>query len=439
MLKNMKIGTRLAFAVSILAVVGILLLSSVFVWRTFGLIDTAEERELDNVHRALQAQIEADAHMAEGFSALIANLPPAQEHFADRDREALADLLQGTYDTIADPYGLYQFQFHEPPATSFYRFHRPDRYGDDLSDVRHTIVATNEDETPVRGLEGGPLGIGIRGVSPVHSPEGAHSGAVEFGMDLGQVFVERFAEEFGVEVTLFALDDNRFTSLASTIGGESLIGQDALHTAWDGDMPRDTVERNGTPMATQARMIRDFSGEPIAVVEIGMDRSFYAASMRNTVVQSAGVAVLGILIGVGVALWLAHGIVRPIRATVQHMNEIAQGDGDLTRHLDDSGRDEMSDLATAFNQFVDKIRKLVRETAEATSQIAAASEQMATIARQTSDGTRRQQDDTTQVATAMNEMTSTVAEIARTTQEAADLAHGTASKAEDGRQVVHGS
>ncbi|RLK48836.1 methyl-accepting chemotaxis sensory transducer [Alkalispirillum mobile] len=439
MLKNLKIGQRLAISVSVLVLVGILVLVALFIWRTGELIDRAEQRELNYVYQAMHAELDDHALMAESYSAMVAHIPQVRAAFARGDRDYLVGMLQPMYDATAEPYGLAQFQFHEPPATSFFRFHRPDRYGDDLSDMRQTIVQANESVSTIRGLEGGVAGIGIRGVSPVRDLDDDHVGAVEFGLGLDQGFVDRFAEEFGVEMSIFARDGENFEVLASTLSGQSLVSQRMLRHAWDGDEARGEAEREGVPYATEARVIHDFSGEPIAVVEIGMDRSFYAAAMRNTMVQSGGIALIGILIGIGVALWLARGIVRPIRQTVDHMNEIAEGDGDLTRHLDDSGRDEMSDLATAFNRFVDKIRKLVGETAEATSQIAAASEQMATIARQTSDGTRRQQDDTTQVATAMNEMTSTVAEIARTTQEAADLAHGTASKAEDGRQVVHGS
>ncbi|ABI56450.1 methyl-accepting chemotaxis protein [Alkalilimnicola ehrlichii MLHE-1] len=439
MLNNLKISSRLTLSVATLTVVGVALFSALFIWRTGALVEQAEQRELDHVYRALETEIADDARMAESYASLMAHIPQVRAAFARRDRDYLVNMLQPMYDANAEAYGLFQFQFHEPPATSFFRFHRPDRYGDDLSEVRKTIVTANEAATTVRGLEGGVLGIGIRGVSPVADLDGNHVGAVEFGIDLGQQFVDRFAEEFGVELSIYTRQEDGFQVLASTLRGQSLVSQGMLHRAWTGDEARGDTERNGVPYATEARPIHDFSGDRIAVVEIGMDRSFYAATLRNTALQAGGIALIGILVGLAVAFWLARGIVRPIRATVGHLNDIAQGDGDLTRHLDDSGRDEMAELATAFNRFVDKIRKLVRETAEATTQIAAASEQMATIARQTQDGTQRQQDDTTQVATAMNEMTSTVAEIARTTQEAADLAHGTASKAEDGRQVVHGS
>ena len=72
-----------------------------------------------------------------------------------------------------------QFQFHLPNCESFLRFHRPAKFGDNLSDIRYSVVKANRELTPVTGFEGGGLGNGFRFVFPIIS-QGKHLGSVEF-------------------------------------------------------------------------------------------------------------------------------------------------------------------------------------------------------------------------------------------------------------------
>ena len=49
-------------------------------------------------------------------------------------------------------------------------------------------------------------------------------------------------------------------------------------------------------------------------------------------------------------------MVRPIERMAENLNDIAQGEGDLTLRLQVSGHDEIAQLGNSFNQFVDKLR-----------------------------------------------------------------------------------
>src|SRR5690606_3172496 len=92
--------------------------------------------------------------------------------------------------------------------TSWLRVHRPEKFGDDLSGFRSTVVATNQTGKPVSGLEFGVEGLGIRGISPVLA-QGRPLGSVEFGMSFGQPFFELFKQKYGVEIGLYLIDGNR--------------------------------------------------------------------------------------------------------------------------------------------------------------------------------------------------------------------------------------
>ncbi len=147
--------------------------------------------------------------------------------------------------------------------------------------------------------------------------------------------------------------------------------------------------------------------------------------------------VLGLIVGVGGAVLITMLISRPLKATVDAMTDIAEGEGDLTRRLEVVGKDEIAQLSLAFNKFVDKIQTTIKQVANSTSQLAAASEQMSVVSNEASSGVQRQRAETEQVATAMNEMTATVQEVARHAESAAESAGEADAQAQNGRQVVN--
>ncbi|HKJ10197.1 MAG TPA: methyl-accepting chemotaxis protein [Gammaproteobacteria bacterium] len=164
-----------------------------------------------------------------------------------------------------------------------------------------------------------------------------------------------------------------------------------------------------------------------------------ARLMANTTAiehYSMGVGLLALLVGLALAAAISRGVARGLANTVRRMRDIAEGDGDLTRELDDSGKDEIAALAGAFNGFVRKLRNLVTSGQASATQLAAAAEQLSTIAVQSREGIQNQHAETDSVATAVNEMAATVQEVARNTADAAGVARSADAEASDGRQAV---
>ncbi len=176
---------------------------------------------------------------------------------------------------------------------------------------------------------------------------------------------------------------------------------------------------------------------------IKAQRTHYIAA-RNASFARAGrdfnwsvvVGGIAIVLGVLMVLLVTLAITRGLRTTIVALTDIAEGEGDLTRHLEVNGRDEVAQLAGAFNRFVSKIRDLVGEVAHSTLQINAASERMAEITEITHHGVQQQQSETEQVATAMNQMTATVQEVAHHANEAADATTHANQEATTGRGEV---
>ncbi len=147
-----------------------------------------------------------------------------------------------------------------------------------------------------------------------------------------------------------------------------------------------------------------------------------------------GATLLILLIATG---WLvATGITRNIKQVSGNLQEIASGEGDLTRRLKAGSQDEIGQLAEHFNTFMDKLQDIIQELIEHSDRIGVSAQEVAGIARQSHDGMERQRAETDQVATASNEMAATVSEVAHSAEQAAEAANAASSAASNGNAVV---
>lgn len=436
MLRRFKISVRLLAGVALLMVVTVGLILPVGLKGLAEVSNRAENRQLQDLFFALQSAVEQEGHRAQALSQAVASIPEVQQAFAERDRERLSELTLPLFETMAETYGIDQFQFHTPPATSFLRLHRPDRHGDDLSEIRQTVVETNRTRRPVSGLETGVFGLGVRGVVPVFH-DGDPVGSVEFGMSFGEPFFQGFTERYGALAALYLRGGEQgFRRFAGTIGGDRRLSDAEMTAVLAGEVVSRTLVHEGQAVAMYAGRVLDFAGTPIGILELMVDRSDYVAAQRMATFGIVGIGIVLLLAGLGAAWWLARDLVGPLRSTVLRLNDIASGEGNLTHRLPVEGKDELADLAVSFNAFVATIQDLVKQVAAATAQLAAASEQLSATSLETTQEVRRQQSETDQVATAMNEMTATVQDVARSASEAARSAQQTDEQASAGKDVV---
>ncbi|MEN0107673.1 MAG: methyl-accepting chemotaxis protein, partial [Pseudomonas sp.] len=132
--------------------------------------------------------------------------------------------------------------------------------------------------------------------------------------------------------------------------------------------------------------------------------------------DTLGMLVVGLLIaGVGlVVIWfVGYGIARPLKQMVLMLDDIAKGDGDLTKRLQVDRADELGQIANGFNTFLNKLQNMIRDVVGSVQKVSDSSENTADIAIRTNEGVQRQMVEIDQVATAVHEMTATAQDVAR--------------------------
>lgn len=289
------------------------------------LIQDAERSALDAHMKSISNSIAMESKNAETMSALVAGIPLVREKFDTADRKALSELFLPGFKLLQESYGVEQFQFLRPPATSLFRVHKPEKSGDDLSLIRHTVVATNSTRKPTRGLEYGVAGLGVRGMVPV-SYAGRHVGVIEFGMSFGQSFFDTFKANNGVDAAMHMQEGKGFKTLGSTIGKEPLLPLETLNKALAGEPQLEHRNLKGVPYAIYAAAVKDFSGKPIGVVEIAMNSSSYQSAMNAARRNGILLGLLALGIGTGIAFFAARHLVGQVSNVLMAVNRVAEGD-----------------------------------------------------------------------------------------------------------------
>ena len=140
---------------------------------------------------------------------------------------------------------------------------------------------------------------------------------------------------------------------------------------------------------------------------------------RNSAIIFSLVSIVVVVLVTGVVL---RKLLEPVRTITDAMEDIAQGDGDLTQRIKVKSQDEFGMLAKNFNLFVDKLQHLVKDIDGSVEQMASSVQEVSAIAGESSKEAEMQQQETDLVATAVTEMSAAAQEIAGNASQAAEAA-----------------
>ncbi|VVP80372.1 Methyl-accepting chemotaxis protein McpP [Pseudomonas fluorescens] len=172
----------------------------------------------------------------------------------------------------------------------------------------------------------------------------------------------------------------------------------------------------------------------VAEVRADVDARVHSLMYSIAIIASVLVGMIGAL-----ALLLVRRSLRPLTLIRTHLDQIAAGEGDLTRRLPLVSRDELGQLAGSFNAFIEKIHGLVSQIVAMSEQLNGSVSHVAEQSRHIDRAMDKQRQETDQVAAAINEMSSAAQEVSASAQNAADAAVETDRQSRHARQIVNGS
>jgi methyl-accepting chemotaxis protein len=459
MFRLRSIAARLILAISLTVAAACAILGTFSILQQRALTRLALDQQLKLQYDSVIAAIDYEGRATLAVSAVIAALPPVGDAIARGDREGLAALLGGPMQALIAQ-GIPLITFQTPPAQVFYRVHAPKVFGDDISGRRKTVVEAIKTGKPIVGVEPGREALSIFGMTPI-AREGKTLANADIGAAFGKEFVDRAKKRFGIDLAVHSFDGKEFKKLSSTFGDTVVATPEELKSVFNGAALQRDATLGGHPAAVYVGQIRNYAGQPVAVLEVIKDTTEYeaaaASSQRNLILGTAAILAGAVLL----AFLLGRGLSRPLAAITAVMNRLSSGDTDVTIPGGDR-KDELGTMAQAVDVFRRSMMeagtmRAAQEAAkhEAEREKKALQRQMAdrfeadvksvvsAVAKATQDMQRVAGEITTSVngtseravaaAAASEEASASVGTVAAATEELAS------SVAEIGRQVTHSS
>lgn len=171
-----------------------------------------------------------------------------------------------------------------------------------------------------------------------------------------------------------------------------------------------------------------------------------SSKVTGNIITMLVVAGAVFVLTITLCLLIVFGIVGSLKSMVLSFKDIAEGEGDLTKRIQSSGKDEISELAKWFNTFIEHLQQIIvsisrntssvndhsqnlssiaaslsqnaNETSDKSDSVAASAEEMSTNMNSVASAMEQSSTNTSMVASAAEEMTATINEIAKNAEEA---------------------
>jgi methyl-accepting chemotaxis protein len=185
-----------------------------------------------------------------------------------------------------------------------------------------------------------------------------------------------------------------------------------------------------------------FVGTGVYIDDVEQEAAIFKSDIDNTIAtwttrQVGAVALYMGLFIVPLSIFMIRmGISKPLRNVTDRLRDIAEGEGDLTKRVEITSRDEIGELAKWFNTFVEKLHDAIAEVARNASEVASAATEIAASAEEMAAGISEQVAQTDQVSTAVEQMSASITEVAQKSAGASTAVEDSSKQADDGRGVV---
>ena len=173
-----------------------------------------------------------------------------------------------------------------------------------------------------------------------------------------------------------------------------------------------------------------------AVALLESDR-IVAANTRQMVFMLCLVALGCMVLSVPMAFFVAGKMVKPISEIVHRLKDMAQGEGDLTKRLDVRSKDEIGQVASWFNVFIEKIHEMIKDISGNTSQLHTVSEDLAGISKVMDSGSDQTATKTNMVEAAINQMSTDMSSVADAMGEASNNINMVAASTEQMSMTIN--
>jgi methyl-accepting chemotaxis protein len=222
------------------------------------------------------------------------------------------------------------------------------------------------------------------------------------------------------------------------------------------DKPDSISEAKQAAIGALARDSKDLEGG-LATLRENVSKAF-SAELDTVTVWSQRQINFGLLViliavtagGTFASFVIDRQIVKPLQELALRLKDIAEGEGDLTRRVDATSKDEIGEVAKWFNTFIEKLQMVFTNVGSNTEVVTASSQRMSEVSQtltanaqetsaqagQVTDAAKHVNENLQTVSTGTQEMATSIKDIARHASEAAQVASEAVKIAEQANSAI---
>jgi len=290
------------------------------------------------------------------------------------------------------PFKNIKIHIHTKDLKSFLRHWSPKKHGDDLSGFRHTIVKVKETKKPLVAIELGRAGMVIRGIAPIIKGD-EYLGSVEFMQGFNSI-VKAAKDDINAQV-LVLMDKTQLKT--ATLLKESPAAKDSVlaQRKTDTDMNffneiknldlsvyKESFKTENYFIVKQE--LKDFKGNRVGEILVGEKIEHVEQAINQAEEGMIQQIIIMILIDLFIVIMLIFVMSKMVSAPLKDLKskaeELASGEGDLTKQIEIKSKDEIGQTSEQFNHFVNKVRDIITLAKSSSNENASVSNELSSTA-----------------------------------------------------------
>ncbi|BFM07199.1 methyl-accepting chemotaxis protein [Halioxenophilus aromaticivorans] len=195
-------------------------------------------------------------------------------------------------------------------------------------------------------------------------------------------------------------------------------------------------------LAEEKTRLNERSAEQLRAIKVSALESFNETIQRVSDDQQSNLT-LGIIIGlitVSALMFFGISIALMVTKSVQRVSrslqDIAEGEGDLTRRIRQTSNDEIGELVRWFNVFVEKLHSTIGEVVRVIPPLSEVAQDLNAVSSETAQASQHQSQNANVVSAAMDDMLGSVNNVAGNAGSAAQAANDADKEAKEGLTIV---
>ena len=387
-MNNMKISVKIFIASSVIAILLITITSVMMLTKLTDIEKNVISDEMSKIRTLLGIEIQSKKNVGLTNAISISSNESLFSALETNNRALAIDVLTSVNENFKTNTGFKNFKIHihTKDTKSFVRAWKLDKFGDDLSSFRDTLLNVKKTKKPFTSFEAGRVGLVLRGITPMMK-DGEYYGSLEFIQGLNSI-AKKFEKE-GLHVLL--LMDESLTSIATkakdspSIGNYKLsqkfVNEDYLRASKSLDFKAllESKNINHEKYYYTYDYVKDFNGKVLGIFLIAKDASIveYATGAAKSIIYNSIFSMIAIIIVLSlIVFFIMNKLVFKRIKDLQEIMETSSANNDLLVTIDVDSNDEIGQIRKSFNILMKSILSLIIESKISSYENSALSKQL---------------------------------------------------------------